>query len=49
MMYEGRSSIVFAWWQVIFPALALTISAVAASVIADGLLDRTSRKLRRQE
>lgn len=49
MMYEGRASIVSGWWQVIFPALALTVSAVAASVIADGLLDRTSRKLRRQE
>ncbi|WP_284990129.1 ABC transporter permease [Arthrobacter sp. efr-133-TYG-120] len=49
MMYEGRASIVSAWWQVIFPALALTVSAVAASIIADGLLDRTSKKLRRHE
>jgi len=48
MMYEGRSSMVIAWWQVTFPALALTVSAVAMSIIGDGLVDRSDRTLGRR-
>ncbi len=47
MMYEARASIVTAWWLMVFPALALTVSAVAASLIADGLMDRTASRQRR--
>src|SRR5690606_18055651 len=47
MMYEARASIVTAWWLMVFPALALTASAVAASLIADGLMDRTASRQRR--
>lgn len=48
MMYEARASLVTGWWQVVFPALALTVSAVAASLIADGLMDRAADRQRRR-
>lgn len=44
MMFDGRSSIDFAWWQILFPGLALALSAVAASLIADGLVARQGRQ-----
>src|ERR1700712_1653062 len=48
MMYSARASLVTGWWQLVFPALALTISAVAASIIADALVDRNESRLRRE-
>lgn len=47
MMYESRAALVTAWWLILFPGLALTVSAVAASLIGDALVDRSDRRLRR--
>lgn len=43
MMYEGRGVLDFAWWLMLFPGLALAMSAVAAAFIADSLLARQGR------
>jgi len=40
MMFEGRGVLESAWWVVVFPAAALVATAIAISLIADGLLDR---------
>ncbi|MBY4130247.1 ABC transporter permease [Rhodococcus fascians] len=45
MMFEGRGVIEYAWWCVTFPAAALVLSAIAISLVADGLIDKTTRRV----
>jgi peptide/nickel transport system permease protein len=40
MMYEGRTVLVNAPWVVLVPGAMLAISAIALSLLADGLLKR---------
>lgn len=38
IMYEGRTVIQTAWWIIVFPGIALALTGLAASLIADALV-----------
>jgi peptide/nickel transport system permease protein len=47
MIYEGRTSILTAWWPSIFPGIAMIITVMAFYLIGDGLAYVLSPKSRR--
>jgi peptide/nickel transport system permease protein len=44
MMFEGRTVLQSAWWVVIVPGLALAITGIGLSLLADGMLARDARR-----
>ena len=46
MLAEGREFMRTAWWIMLFPGLAITITVVAANLIGDGLRDAFDPKMK---
>jgi len=40
MLAEGRGDLGVAWWSVVFPGLAISVTALGFALLADGLRDR---------
>lgn len=40
MLAEGRGDLAVAWWSVVFPGIAITLTALGFHLLADGLRDR---------
>ena len=47
MIYDGRTSILTAWWPSIFPGVAMVITVLAFYLIGDGLAYVLTPKTRR--
>lgn len=45
-MAQGRDYSVDAWWIMLFPGIAITISALAINLIGDGLRDVLDPRLK---
>lgn len=46
MLAEGREFMRSAWWIMLFPGLAITITVIAANLIGDGLRDALDPKMK---
>lgn len=46
MIYDGRESLLQAWWVATFPGLAIVFTVVAFNLIGDGLRDALDPRLR---
>jgi peptide/nickel transport system permease protein len=47
MIYDGRTSILTAWWPSIFPGIAMIVTVMAFYLIGDGLSYVLTPKTRR--
>jgi ABC-type dipeptide/oligopeptide/nickel transport system permease subunit len=46
MLSQGRQFMRTAWWIMVFPGLAITVTVMAANLVGDGLRDALDPRLK---